>query len=100
MQFVENRAAVNAPQSRRFAWLDDARPSRQRLECDGFSIAFGDEFKAKTQRSQGAKENRLPCVLASLRLGVVALKFRPLTSDGAAKRLGSPKFDVGRSENG
>ena len=33
-------AAVNAPQSRRFAKFGDVRQSRQRLECGGFSTAF------------------------------------------------------------
>jgi hypothetical protein len=34
------KAAVNAPQSKRFAGFEDARQSRQRLECGGFSTAF------------------------------------------------------------
>jgi hypothetical protein len=34
------KAAVNAPQSRRFARFSEARWSRQRLECGGFSAAF------------------------------------------------------------
>ena len=33
-------AAVNAPQSRRFAKFSDVRQSRQRLDCGGFSTAF------------------------------------------------------------
>ena len=35
-----HKAAVNAPQSRRFARLGEARQSRQRLDCGGFSTAF------------------------------------------------------------
>jgi hypothetical protein len=34
------KAAVNAPQSRRFAKFNDAGRARQRLECGGFSTAF------------------------------------------------------------
>jgi hypothetical protein len=34
------KAAVNAPQSRRFVKFGEARQSRQRLDCDGFSTAF------------------------------------------------------------
>jgi hypothetical protein len=37
---ARGKAAVNAPQSKRFAWFEDARQSRQRLECGGFSTAF------------------------------------------------------------
>jgi hypothetical protein len=37
---TRGKAAVNAPQSRRFALCGDARWSRQRLECGGFSTAF------------------------------------------------------------
>jgi hypothetical protein len=32
--------AVNAPQSRRFARVGEARQSRQRLDCGDFSTAF------------------------------------------------------------
>ncbi len=39
-------AAVNAPQSRRFATDWAARLSRQRLECGGFSTAFDDKQDA------------------------------------------------------
>ena len=38
---VVQKAAVNAPQSKRFAKSDDSEPSRQRLECGGFSTAIG-----------------------------------------------------------
>ena len=34
------KAAVNAPQSRRFAKFEDAGHARQRLDCGGFSTAF------------------------------------------------------------
>jgi hypothetical protein len=34
------KAAVNAPQSRRFARFEKTPPSRQRLDCGGFSAAF------------------------------------------------------------
>src|SRR6516162_8630479 len=34
------RAAVNAPQSKRFAETQPARQSRKRLDCGGFSTAF------------------------------------------------------------
>jgi len=35
------KAAVNAPQSKRFAMFDSAGYARQRLECGGFSTALG-----------------------------------------------------------
>jgi hypothetical protein len=37
------KAAVNAPQSRRFAKFGEARQSRQRLDCGGFSTALPTE---------------------------------------------------------
>jgi hypothetical protein len=43
VQFVPNlKAAVNAPQSRRFAYFGDDEQSRQRLDCGGFSTALGE----------------------------------------------------------
>lgn len=38
---LRGKAAVNAPQSRRCARFEDAGQARQRLECGGFSNAFG-----------------------------------------------------------
>jgi hypothetical protein len=35
------KAAVNAPQSKRFAQYENAQTTRQRLDCGGFSTAFG-----------------------------------------------------------
>ena len=35
------KAAVNTPQSKRFAWFVARRRTRQRLDCGGFSTAFG-----------------------------------------------------------
>jgi hypothetical protein len=37
------KAAVNAPQSKRFARDGEVRWSRQRLDCGGFSTAFRDD---------------------------------------------------------
>ncbi len=38
------KAAVNAPQSRRFAKFNDAGQARQRLECGGFSTALAEGY--------------------------------------------------------
>ena len=38
---IREKAAVNAPHSKRFAKFEDAGFTRQRLECGGFSTAFG-----------------------------------------------------------
>jgi hypothetical protein len=37
---VRAKAAVNAPQSKRFAKFAASAPTRQRLDCGGFSAAF------------------------------------------------------------
>jgi hypothetical protein len=43
------KAAVNAPQSRRFAKFGEARQSRQRLDCGGFSTAFEEGRREQKQ---------------------------------------------------
>jgi len=42
-KFTHLKAAVNAPQSKRFARFGPARWSRKRPECGGFSPAFSFE---------------------------------------------------------
>jgi len=44
------KAAVNAPQSRRFARFADTWQTRERLDCGGFSTAF-------MRRTQSSKTN-------------------------------------------
>ena len=48
----EERAAVNAPQSRRFAKFKDACQTRQRLECGDFSTAFTCGVSASGKENQ------------------------------------------------
>jgi len=48
------KAAVNAPQSKRFAKCQAIRQSRQRLDCGGFSTA----------RAAGTAEGRKPTTRA------------------------------------
>ena len=36
----QTKAALKAPQSKRFAKFEEARRARQRLDCGGFSAAF------------------------------------------------------------
>jgi hypothetical protein len=59
------KAAVNAPQSRRFAKFEDVRQVRQRLDCGDFSTAFG--------RGEELNAKNIPVLL---RLCVFALELR------------------------
>jgi hypothetical protein len=43
------KAAVNAPQSKRFAKQEAPRQSRERMECGGFSAALAPVFFGQSQ---------------------------------------------------
>jgi hypothetical protein len=51
------RAAVNRPQSRRFAKFADARLPRQRLECAWLQHRFSDRARVSTQSRHSVAEN-------------------------------------------
>jgi tetratricopeptide (TPR) repeat protein len=60
------KAAVNAPQSRRFAKLEAPWQSHQRVECGGFSTAFAPRFRGGADVNPGKRRTLLLVFLAAV----------------------------------